>query len=50
MLRMKKIIFDVSDEQFDMIMNACRKRKKCIRSLVLRFFFELDYEDEKKRR
>ena len=46
---MKQLIINVSDEQYDMIMRASRKRKKSIKSLVLRFFFELGYEDERRK-
>ena len=45
---MKTIKIDISDKEFEMIQRVCRKRKKSIRSIVLRFFFELDYEDGKK--
>ena len=45
---MKTITIDISDEEFKMIHRVCRKRKKSIRSLVMRFFFELDYADGKK--
>lgn len=45
---MKTITIDISDEEFKMIQKVCRKRKKSIRSLVLRFFFELDHMDSKK--
>lgn len=46
---MKTIKIDVTEEQYSMIMRACRKRKCSIRSLVLRLFFELDYDDGKKK-
>lgn len=45
---MKQLTINVTDDQYDMIMRASRKRKKSIKSLVLRFFFELDYVDGKK--
>lgn len=45
---MKTITIDISDEEFKMIQKVCHKRKKSIRSLVLRFFFELSHEDERK--
>ena len=46
---MKQLIINVSDDQYDMIMRASRKRKKSVKSLVLRFFFELSYVDERRK-
>lgn len=49
---MKTIHINVSEEQYDMIVRACKKRKKSVREIVCRLFFEMDYEDrrnEKKR-
>lgn len=45
---MKTITINVSDEQYETIMQVCRKRKKSFRALVLRIFFELDYADGRK--
>lgn len=44
---MKEIRFRVSDEQYDRIMRVSGKRKKSVRAMVLRMFFELDHTDQK---
>lgn len=43
---MKVIKIQVSDEQYDMAMRVAKKRKKSLRSIVMRVLFELDHADE----
>lgn len=45
---MKTIRLNVSDNQYDMIMRVCQKRKKSFRAIVLRIFFEMDCGDKRK--
>lgn len=46
---MKQITITVDDEQYKMIQSVCKRRKKNIRSLILRIFYDLDYQDQKSR-
>lgn len=46
---MKKLTIMVDDDQYDMIMRTCNKRKKSFRSLVLRMFYDLDFKDQKRK-
>ena len=47
---MKQITITVDDDQYKMIQGVCNRRKKNIRSLILRIFYDLDYQDHEKRK
>ena len=42
---MKVIKIQVSDDQYDMAMRVAKKRKKSLRSIVMRVIYELDLAD-----
>ena len=46
---MKVLKIQVSDDQYDMEMRVAKKRKKSLRSIILRVLFELDHADENER-
>ena len=46
----KEITLKYSDKEYAMIQRVAGRRKSSIRSLLLRICYELEYEDEKKRR
>lgn len=47
---MKQITINVDDEQYRMIQSVAKRRNKTIRALILRIFYDLDYQDHKERR
>ena len=47
---MKQITINVDEEQYRMILSVAKRRNKPIRSLILRIFYDLDYQDQKDRR
>lgn len=47
---MKQININVDEEQYRMIQNVAKRRNKTIRALVLRIFYDLDYQDHKDQR
>ena len=47
---MKQITISVDDDQYKMIHGVCKRRNKNIRSLILRIFYDLEYQDHQKRK
>lgn len=47
---MKQITINVDDDQYRMIQSAAKRRNKTIRALILRIFYDLDYQDHKEHR
>lgn len=47
---MKEITLKFSDEEYTMIQRVAGRRKRSVRSLLLRICRQLDYEDKKRRK
>ena len=46
----KEITLKFSEKEFAMIQSVANRRKSSIRSLLLRIYYELEHQDEKKGR